>query len=159
MAHHSCIGSKPRAGVPHPDERIRICSCYHVRLQRVGGYESRRRIRRPVPKLLLPEVQERTGRVAALPHYLGNDLLHYVELRGRHRRPYRDEIAHLRLHVRLRAERLPQPHSCLPHKQGPAHHLPHDTLRVQTRPARKRAAHRRACRTGTRRGDKRRIYR
>lgn len=40
MAHHSCIGSKPRAGVPHPDERFRICPCYHVRLQRVGGYEA-----------------------------------------------------------------------------------------------------------------------
>lgn len=159
MAHHSCIGSKPRAGVPHPDERIRICSCYHVRLQRVGGYESRRHIRRPVPKLLLPEIQERTGRVAALPHYLGNDLLHYVELRGRHGGAHRDEVADVCFHVCLCAECLPKPHTRLPHQQGPAHHIPRDTLRVQTRPARKRAAHRRACRTGTWRGDKRRIYR
>ena len=159
MAHHRRVGPQPRAGIPHPDERIRIRPCYHVRLQRVGRHESRRRIRRPVPKLLLPEVQERTGRVAALPHYLGDDILYPAQLRRRHGRTYRDEVAHLRLHVRLRAECLPQPHSCLPDEQSPAHHLSCDTLRVQTRIARKRAAHRRACRTGTRRGDKRRIYR
>jgi len=159
MAHHCRVGPQPRAGIPHPDERIHLRTRHHVRLQRMGRHAGRWSIRRPVPKLLLPEVQERAGRTAAIPDHLGNHLFDHAELRRRHRLAHRDEIIDLRLHVRLRAERLPQPHTCLPHKQGPAHHLPRDTLRVQTRIARKRAAHRRACRTGTRRGDKRRIYR
>lgn len=144
MENDSRVGPQPRAGVPHPDERIRICSCYHVRLQRVGRHESRRRIRRPVPELLLPEVQERTGRVATLPHYLGDDILYPAQLWRRHGGAHRDEVADVCFHVCLRAERLPKPHTRLPHKQGPAHHLSCDTLRVQTRPARKRSAHRRA---------------
>ena len=96
------------------------------------------------------EVQERAGRTAAIPDHLGNHLFDHAELRRRHRLAHRDEIIDLRLHVRLRAERLPKPHTRLPHQQGPAHHLPRDTIRVQTRPARKRAAHRRARRTRTR---------
>lgn len=40
MAHHRRVGPQPRAGVPHPDERIRIRPCYHVRLQRVGRHEA-----------------------------------------------------------------------------------------------------------------------